>query len=210
MSFPTNVGAVAYKEATIVRHDQALVGMVVAQPIIMLLLMGVWNYKNHTMQWERRRVDYSDSILYDNAQAVVFLAFVIGAAAFSVPSISWQDLQEAWRARNSNEAAEMLGIRKQSVSAKKPVVQEPSLPRLSDPGQARGGRGAALRPARERGTRGPSLQPRERDPRWVRGAPDRLSRGLGERVGCGGRPELLGRLLEPAPALHAVPGRLDR
>ena len=97
--------------------------------VIMLLLMGVWNYKNHTMQWERRRVDYSDSILYDNAQAVVFLAFVIGAAAFSVPSISWQDLQEAWRARNSNEAAEMLGIRKQSVSAKKPVVQEPSLPR---------------------------------------------------------------------------------
>ena len=22
--------------------------------IIMLLLMGIWNYKNHTMQWERR------------------------------------------------------------------------------------------------------------------------------------------------------------
>jgi ABC-2 type transport system permease protein len=41
MSFLSNVRAIAYKETAIVRHDKALVGMVVAQPIIMLLLFGL-------------------------------------------------------------------------------------------------------------------------------------------------------------------------
>jgi len=41
MSFLSNVRAVAYKEAAIVRHDKALVGMVIAQPIMMLLLYGL-------------------------------------------------------------------------------------------------------------------------------------------------------------------------
>ncbi len=97
--------------------------------IIMLLLMGIWNYKNHTMQWERRRVDYSDSILYDNAQAVVFLALLIGTIAFSVPSISWRAIRDALRDRNKNEAAEVLGIREQSAAAKNTNFQKPSLPR---------------------------------------------------------------------------------
>src|SRR6266536_3622571 len=38
----------------------------------LLLLMGVWNYKNHTTQWENTKVDYSDSIRYDVGQAVLF------------------------------------------------------------------------------------------------------------------------------------------
>ncbi|HEX9840932.1 MAG TPA: hypothetical protein VGA72_16400, partial [Anaerolineales bacterium] len=38
---------------------------------ILLLLMGIWNYRNHTKQWESRRVDYSESIRYDSMQAVL-------------------------------------------------------------------------------------------------------------------------------------------
>ena len=97
--------------------------------VLMLLLMGVWNYKNRTLQWEQRRVDYSDSILYDNAQAVIFLALLIGATAFSVPSISWRAIRDALQSGNKNEAAEVLGIRKESVTIKEPVFQIPSLPR---------------------------------------------------------------------------------
>lgn len=41
MSFLSSVRAVAYKETAIVRHDKALMGMVVAQPIMMLLLFGL-------------------------------------------------------------------------------------------------------------------------------------------------------------------------
>jgi transglutaminase-like putative cysteine protease len=97
--------------------------------ILMLLLMGVWNYRNHTLQWEQRRVDYSDSILYDNTQAVVFLAILIGTVAFAVPSISWRAIRDALQNGNRNEAAEVLGIRKQIATPQKPVFQEPALPR---------------------------------------------------------------------------------
>ena len=72
--------------------------------IILLLLMGIWNYKNHTILWARQRVDFSDSILYDNAQAVVFLALLVGTLAFSVPSVSWRTIRDALQNRNRNEA----------------------------------------------------------------------------------------------------------
>jgi transglutaminase-like putative cysteine protease len=97
--------------------------------VILLLLMGVWNYKNHTMQWERRRVDYSDSILYDNAQAVIFLALLVGTISFSVPSVSWRAIRDALQNRNKNQAAEVLGIRKQTAAPKEPSFQKPALPR---------------------------------------------------------------------------------
>ena len=39
-SFWSNVAAVAYKEASVVRHDKALLATVFAQPVMMFLLMG--------------------------------------------------------------------------------------------------------------------------------------------------------------------------
>jgi len=52
VSFVSNVRAVAYKEATIVRHDRALIGMVVAQPIIMLMLIGyALSYEPANVPW---------------------------------------------------------------------------------------------------------------------------------------------------------------
>jgi len=55
---------------------------------ILLLLMGVWNYKNHIRQWERRQVDYSESIQYDSSGAVVFITMAICLIAFITPSVS--------------------------------------------------------------------------------------------------------------------------
>jgi len=40
-SFLVNVAAVAYKEASVVRHDKALLATVFAQPVMMLLLFGL-------------------------------------------------------------------------------------------------------------------------------------------------------------------------
>jgi len=40
-SFWSNVAAVAYKEASVVRHDRALLATIFAQPVMMLLLMGM-------------------------------------------------------------------------------------------------------------------------------------------------------------------------
>lgn len=97
--------------------------------VLLLLLMGIWNYRNHTAQWERQRVDYSDSIRYDVTQAVVLLSLAIGAVAFLTPSISWRQVRDFFRQRGDNEIAETLGVQQQPVAAYNVSVQKPSLPR---------------------------------------------------------------------------------
>jgi transglutaminase-like putative cysteine protease len=99
---------------------------------VLLLLMGIWNYKNHTMQWERKKVDYSDSIRYDLSQSVIFLTLAIGAVAFFTPSVSWRDVRDFWRELNQpkhNEAADILGVQPAPVTTKKIPAQKPFLPR---------------------------------------------------------------------------------
>ncbi len=100
--------------------------------VILLLLMGIWNYRNHTWQWEKHRVDYSDSIRYDLGQAVVLLSLVIGALAFFTPSISWREIRDYWRNRDQtsdNRTAENLGIQKPCPASQSAWEQKPSLPR---------------------------------------------------------------------------------
>jgi len=99
---------------------------------ILLLLMGLWNYKNNATQWDRKKVDYSDSIRYDVGQAVIFLTIVIGAIAIITPSISWRDIRDYLRERNQpseNEAADLLGIQQRPVPGQNAPAQKPSLPR---------------------------------------------------------------------------------
>ncbi len=96
---------------------------------VLLLLMGVWNYRNHTAQWEQRKVDYSDSIRYDVSQAVILLTILLGGVAFITPSISWQAIRDYLRERNENEIAETLGVQEQQVAAQPTPGQRPSLPR---------------------------------------------------------------------------------
>jgi transglutaminase-like putative cysteine protease len=99
---------------------------------VLLLLMGVWNYKNHTQQWETRKVDYSESILYDSGQAVFFLTMVIGVFAFITPSISWRDIRDYFRERDrpsKNETASILGIQEQRTASQSYAAKKPELPR---------------------------------------------------------------------------------
>lgn len=51
-SFWSNVAAVAYKEASVIRHDKALLATVLAQPVMMLLLFGMaLSNKPANVQW---------------------------------------------------------------------------------------------------------------------------------------------------------------
>lgn len=117
--------------AAVTSYSEYRVYTVWVMVIMLLLLMGLWNYRNHTAQWEQRRVDYSDSIRYDVTQAVVFLSLAIGAAAFLTPSISWREIRDFLRENGKNEIAETLGVQQQPVTVRSvPVpVQKPSLPR---------------------------------------------------------------------------------
>ena len=99
---------------------------------LLLLLMGVWNYKNHRQQWEIHKVDYSESILYDSGQAVFFLTIAIGTLAFITPSISWRDIRDYFRERDrpsKNETASILGIQEQRIASQGYAAKKPELPR---------------------------------------------------------------------------------
>lgn len=99
---------------------------------ILLLLMGVWNYRNHTQQWEKRKVDFSDSIRYDISQAVLFLSIAIGTFAFITPSISWREIRDYLREReqsSSNEAADVLGVQQEQIPEEPASTRRSSLPR---------------------------------------------------------------------------------
>jgi transglutaminase-like putative cysteine protease len=99
---------------------------------ILLLLMGVWNYKNHIRQWERRQVDYSESIQYDSSGAVLFITMAICMIAFITPSVSWREIRDFFRERNKvtqNETADILGIQEKQIKPQSTFFQKPSMPR---------------------------------------------------------------------------------
>ena len=114
----------------VVSYSETRVEALWVMLVLLLFLMGVWNYRNHTMQWLKQRIDYSDSIRVDNTQAVIFLTLAIGSFAFITPSISWRDIMDHIRERQEkNETAEMLGLQPPRSSAKPVPTQQPSLPR---------------------------------------------------------------------------------
>ena len=115
--------------AFVTSYSERRVEMLWLMVFVLLLLMGIWHYRNHTAQWERRRVDYSDSIRYDVTQAVVLLSLVVGGIAFVTPSISWREIRDFLNRQGENELAETLGVQQQPVAAQEVPVQKPSLPR---------------------------------------------------------------------------------
>ena len=116
--------------AFVTSYSEYKPGTILGLVFVMLLLMGVWNYRNHTHQWETRKVDYSDSIRYDNTQAVLVLAMIISSMAVVTPSISWREIRDYLRTRNQeNQLADALGVQEQLVNKIKVPTQKPSLPR---------------------------------------------------------------------------------
>jgi transglutaminase-like putative cysteine protease len=97
--------------------------------LLLLLLMGIWNYKIHKLHWEKRRIDYSDSVRVDNAQAVILLTLAVGAASIMTPSFSWQDIFDYLRESRSSKTAEMLGIQEPRATGQPSGAQNPSMPR---------------------------------------------------------------------------------
>jgi hypothetical protein len=100
--------------------------------LILLVLMGIWNYRNHTALWEHRQVDYSDSIRYDVGQSVILFAVLISLIAFVTPSVSWREIRDAlrkWNQPSSNETADLLGVQQKPIIQASAPTQRASLPR---------------------------------------------------------------------------------
>ena len=107
------------------RSSWALWGLVCA----MLLLMGVWNYKNHIGHWESSQVDYSESIRSDSTLTVLLLAGLIGWLAFITPSVSWQQIRDYFRSREQNRIAAALGVQTEPPIVISIPLPRPDLPR---------------------------------------------------------------------------------
>ncbi len=75
--FWTNIGAVAYKEASVIRHDKALLATVFAQPVMMLLLFGLaLSNKPADVPWlvlDRSRTGASRALLQEIEHTGYFL-----------------------------------------------------------------------------------------------------------------------------------------
>ena len=99
--------------------------------VLLLLLMGIWNYRSHTLHWLKSHIDYSDSIRVDSGMAVIMLTVTISTFAFITPSISWREILDTVRERQEgNEAAEMLGVKQPPKSpADSTAGGQPTLPR---------------------------------------------------------------------------------
>ena len=80
---------------------------------IMLVLIGLTWYGKSRASWERRGVDYSESIAIDSAVAILSITVVLTGLAAVTPSLSWQELVDNLREANGGgetRLAESLGL----------------------------------------------------------------------------------------------------
>lgn len=115
--------------AGVTAYSEKQVEYLLALLVILLLLMGIWHYKAHTAFWTKSRFDFSESIPVDMGQAVILITFAFTLLAAVTPSLSWDDLVEFMRKRNTDTAAEMMGIQPPTVVARLVATQTPSMPR---------------------------------------------------------------------------------
>lgn len=118
-NFWSNTLAVAYKEAVLLRHDRALLGMIFAQPIMMLLLMGfALSNKPANVPW----------VVLDQSPSMESRRLVreIETTGYFLPPESVHSYREGRARLQRNEALAMLVIPRdfrRDVERARPQVQ---------------------------------------------------------------------------------------
>lgn len=103
-----------------------------AYVLVMLLLMGIWQYRNHVQHWDREHIDYSDSIRVDMGQYIALLVGVIALVSYVTPSISWRDIRDHFREREQatqSEVAAQSSTHSNTTSQSTQPGPKSSLPR---------------------------------------------------------------------------------
>lgn len=110
------------------RRVESLWGLV----MIMLLLMGIWNYRQHVHDWEANHIDYSDSIRLDVGQFTLMIIVVVGLISYITPSISWEDIRDYLRERERTQQSDAVARPSSSTNtttSSSKLVPGSSLPR---------------------------------------------------------------------------------
>jgi len=80
---------------------------------VIIILVGVTNDGTLHQQWQRQKIDYSESISIDSSMAVIVVATALTLTSIIMPSLSWQDLvnklHEGNRG-NNDQVAQSLGL----------------------------------------------------------------------------------------------------
>lgn len=85
--------------------------------MLMLSIMGLWNYRNHIEHWETNRIDYSDSIRVDMSQYVSMLIVVVGLLSYFTPSVSWRELRDRFRESEQSGQTERVASPSENANA---------------------------------------------------------------------------------------------
>jgi transglutaminase-like putative cysteine protease len=118
--------------ALVIDYTHGENSLVIVYLAILLTLMGITRNQRMLMRWQQRKVDYSDSIVFESLLMVGMVTIGLVLSAAGTPSLSWRELLEELRESNragSGQVAESLGLEAPPNVANEPAYRSEGLPR---------------------------------------------------------------------------------
>ncbi len=118
--------------ALVLDYTRGETGLVIVYLTILLALMGLSRNVWMHLQWQRRRVDFAKSIVFDTLLMVGLVTVLLVLAAAGAPSFSWRELLDKLQEANQNvedRVAESLGLEAPPNVAIEAVYRAEGLPR---------------------------------------------------------------------------------
>jgi transglutaminase-like putative cysteine protease len=117
--------------AGVLDYTRGNIGLLIVYFAILLILMGWAQNEWRQIQWERRKVDYAESIRFDTLLMVGLVTTMLTFAAAGAPSLSWRDLVDKLRSTNrgGDQVAKSLGLEAPPDVALSDAYRSNGLPR---------------------------------------------------------------------------------
>lgn len=118
--------------ALVIDYTGGEISLVIVYLAILLTLMGMARNQWLQMRWQERKVDYSDSIVFDTLLMAGMVTIGLVLSAAGTPSLSWRELLENLRRENraaGEQVAESLGLEAPPNAAYEPAYLSEGLPR---------------------------------------------------------------------------------
>jgi transglutaminase-like putative cysteine protease len=99
--------------ALVLDYTRGEIGLLIVYLAILLALMGLARNEWRHVQWQRRKVDYAESIVIDTLAMVGMVTIALVLSAAGTPSLSWRELVDRLRGTGQEEServAESLGL----------------------------------------------------------------------------------------------------
>jgi transglutaminase-like putative cysteine protease len=118
--------------ALVIDYTRGEVSLVIVYLAILLTLMGVARNQWLQIGWQQRKVDYSDSVVFETLLMVGMVTIGLVLSAAGSPSLSWRELLDKLRERDragGEQVAQSLGLEAPPNVANEPAYRSEGLPR---------------------------------------------------------------------------------